>query len=175
MRADDDIDAPILEAFFDPLELGGRHEPRSLPHAYRKSSKALRERLEVLAGQKRGRNDNGHLPPTHCNNESGAQCHLRLAEPHVAANQTVHDPARCQVVKNRVDRLQLILGLLIWKPGAELVIGTGLDFNRLGRCRLTRGSDPDELFRHVADALLEPRLLGLPGNSTQAVKLRAVI
>ena len=134
--ADDDIDAAILEALLDGLEFGGRNEARRLPHADGQTREALGKRLEVLAGEKRGRHDDRDLPPAHGDDEGGAQGDLGLAEADVPAHQPIHDAARGQVIEHGIDGGKLILGFLIGEARAKFVVGTGLDLDGGGRGHL---------------------------------------
>ena len=59
----------------------------------RQAGEALREGLEMLAREQRGRHDDRHLHAVHGGDEGGAQRHLGLAEADVAADQPVHRPA----------------------------------------------------------------------------------
>ena len=54
--------------------------------------------------------------------ECRAQRHLGLAEADIAADQPVHRTAGFEVLEDGVDRAELVLGLLIGKARAELVI-----------------------------------------------------
>ena len=61
------------------------------------------EGLEVLAGKQRRGHDHGDLQPLHGGNERRTQRHLRLAEPHIAADQAIHGPAGAQIVDHGIN------------------------------------------------------------------------
>ena len=87
-----------------------------------KPAEALGEGLGVLARQQRRRHHDGDLLAVHRRDEGGAQRHLGLAEADVAADQPVHRPAGAEIVEHGVDRGLLVVGLLVGKAGAELVV-----------------------------------------------------
>ena len=76
----------------------------------------------MLARQQRRRHHHRHLLAVHRRHEGRAQRHLGLAEADIAADQPVHRPALLQILEHRLDGGELILGLLIGKARAELVI-----------------------------------------------------
>ena len=63
MRADHDIDAAIGQPCAGVLGLFLAHEARELPHIDRKTAKAVREGLGMLARQKRGGRNHRNLKP----------------------------------------------------------------------------------------------------------------
>ena len=80
--------------------------------------------------------------------------------------------ARGQVVEHGVDGRQLILGLLVGEARRELLVERPAGCSIGGAVeQLALRRDLDELLRHVADALLEPALLGLPGDAAELVEL----
>ena len=100
---------------------------------------------------------------------------LGLAEADIAADQPVGGHAAGQIGDGVADGPFLVVGLGEREAGAELVE------QALGRCQmvgfaqLAGGGDADQLIGHVADALLEPRLAGLPGGATQLVELHVAL
>ncbi len=119
MGADDDVDLAALQALAGLIGLALADEARQLPDLDRHVAEALGEGLGVLAGEQRGRRDQRHLLARHGGDEGGAQGDLGLAEPHVAADQAVHGLAAGQVLEHVRDRVQLVVGLLVGKAGAE--------------------------------------------------------
>ena len=59
--------------------------------------------------------------------EGRAQRHFGLAEADIAADQPVHRPAGAEILDGGVDGGELVVGLLVGKAGAELVIGARPD------------------------------------------------
>ena len=105
--------------------------------------------------------------------EGGAQRDLRLAEADVAADEPVHRPAGGEVVEHRVDGGLLVLGLLVGEAGRELVVEALAAASRRGASlQRARGRDLHQLARHLADALLHPRLARLPAAAAEPVELR---
>ena len=127
--------------------------------------------LVVLAGEQRRRHDHRHLLAVHGGDEGGAERHLGLAEADVAADQPVHRAAGGEVVERRVDRRHLVVGLLVGEAGGELVVEAGGRRQRRGGAHQPRGGGLDQLLRHVADALLQPRLAVLPADAAELVEI----
>ena len=171
MGADDDVDAAFGEALLHLALLGGADHARQLADPDRQPGEALAEDARVLAGEQRRRHDDRRLLPVDRRGEGGAQRHLRLAEADVAADEPIHRPAGGEVVERRLDRVLLVLRLVIGKAGAEFVVeSVGRGEARRG-LRHALGGDADELARHLAHALLEPRLARLPPCPAELVEL----
>ncbi len=171
VRADRDVDRAVGDARLDARQLGGADEPRGLPDLERQPAEALGEGGEVLAGEERRRHDDGDLLAVHRRDEGGAERHLRLAEADVAADEPVHRPPGLEVVERRLDRRILVVGLLVGEARRKFVIEPGRGRERRGGARQPRGGGLDQLLRHVADALLEPRLAVLPGDAAEPVEI----
>ena len=131
---------------------------------------ALAEVLRVLAREQRRRHDDRGLLAVDRRGEGGAQRHLRLAEADVAADEPVHRPAGGEIVERRFDGVRLVLRLVIGKAGAEFVV------EPLRRNQPRRGPghalrrDADQLARHFAHPLLQPRFARLPARSAELVE-----
>ena len=121
--ADDDVDRAVGEALLDLGQLGRRRRGATPARPCTgKPAEALGEGLGVLARQQRGRHHDRDLLAVHRRGEGGAQRHLGLAEADVAADQPVHRPAGGEIVEHGVDGGVLVVGLLVGKAGAELVV-----------------------------------------------------
>ena len=129
----------------------------------------------MLAREKRRRHHDRHLLAVHGGDEGGAQRHLGLAEAHVAADQAVHGPALLQVLEHGGDGGQLVFGFLVGEPGAEFIEGAIGRRQDLAGLEFARRRGLDEVLGHVADAFLEPGLLGLPGAAAQPVECDALL
>ena len=131
----------------------------------------------VLAREQRRRHDDRGLLAVDRRREGRAQRDLGLAEADVAADQPIHRPARREIVDRRLDRLRLVLRLVIGEARAEFVVEPlGRDQPRGGAGEALRG-DAHQFARHLAHALLQPRLAGLPARRAEPVEfavLRAV-
>ncbi len=133
---------------------GGGDEARGLRDLQRKAPEALGESLEVLARQQRGRHHDGHLlavraPPRR----------RRAAPPRSCRSRHRRTPSRsigrpdARSSQHRIDGALLVLGLVIGKRGAELVVDAcAARCSRGASVQLPRGRDLDELARHLADA-----------------------
>ena len=173
MGADDDIDRAIGQAFLDFFHFLAAHQARGLRELQRQVLETLGESLEMLARQKRRRHHNGHLLARIGRNESRPQRHFGLAKAHVAADQPVHRPPALQVIQHRFDGAQLIVGFLVGEAGAELVEGPFRRRENVTRLQFTRCCRLDQVIGNLADAFLEPGLLGLPCAAAQPVQLHA--
>ena len=127
MSANDDIDAALGHAGFRRRKLRMRHQARGLCHVDRETAKAVRKGLEVLARQQRGRHDDRALLAADGGDEGRTQRHFSLAEADVAADEAIHRPPRAEILDGGVDRRELVVGFLVRKAGAELVIGARPD------------------------------------------------
>ena len=124
----------------------------------------------MLPREQRRRHDDRGLLAVDRRREGCAQRDLGLAEADVAADQPIHRPARPEIVDRRLDRLRLVLRLVIGEARAEFVVEPlGRNQARGGAGQALRG-DAHQLARHLADALLQPRLAGLPARRTQPVE-----
>ena len=171
MRADHDVDRAVGEALLGRLQIGARDQARGLRDLHREAAEALAEGLVVLAREQRGRHDHRDLLAVHRRDESGAQRHLGLAEADVAAHQPVHRLAGAEIVEHRVDHGLLVLGFVVGEAGAELLVHAVRDGELRALAQLPRGRDLDQLARHLADAVLQPRLAGLPADAAELVEL----
>ena len=125
----------------------------------------------MLARQQRRRHHDRDLLAAHRRDEGGAQRHLGLAEADVAADQPIHRPAGAEIVEHRVDGGLLVLGLLVGEAGAELLVHAVRDREPRRLAQLPLGRDLDQLVRHLADAVLHPRLARLPAAAAEPVEL----
>ena len=114
--------APSAMPFFTFASSFGRDEARGLRDIDRMPAQALGESLGVLARQQRRRHHDGDLLAVHRGDEGGAQRDLGLAEADIAADEPIHRPAGVEIVEHGADGGELILGLLVGKAGAELVV-----------------------------------------------------
>ena len=114
--------APSARPFLRLRQFLRRDEARGLRDVDRIASQTLGEGLGVLARQQRGRHHDGDLLAVHRGDEGGAQRDFGLAEADVAADQPVHRPAGIEIVEHGGDRGELVVGLLVGKAGAELVV-----------------------------------------------------
>ena len=171
--ADHDVDRAVGEALLRQLQLGVRDQPRGLRDLHRKPAEAVGEGLVVLARQQRRRHDDGDLLAAHRRDEGGAQRHLGLAETDVAAHEAIHRLAGGEIVDHRIDDGLLVLGLVVGEAGAELLVHAVRHGQARRLAQQPRGGDLDQLARHLADAVLQPRLARLPAGAAEPVELDA--
>ena len=173
MRADDDVDLPVGEPFLrrasvrrsGPGARPARPSPASRGSARVKVLKCWRASsvvgtttatcLPLIAATKAARSATSVLPkPT------SPQTSRSIGLPEPRSSST------------RVDRGQLVLGLVVGEAGAELVVEAVRDGEPRRLAQQPRGGDLDQLARHLADAVLQPRLAGLPADAAEPVELR---
>ncbi len=169
--AHDNVDRAVRQPLLHLALLGRRDHARELADLHRQSGEALGEILVVLAGEQGGRHDHRRLLAVDRGGEGGAQRHLRLAEADVAAHKPVHRPAGAEIVERRLDGARLVLGLVVGEAGAEFVVEPFRGREPRGGARQPLRGDAHELGRHVANALLQPRLAGLPACRAEPVEL----
>ena len=124
----------------------------------------------MLARQQRGRHHHGDLLAVDGGDEGRAQRHFGLAEADIAAHQPVHRAAGAEILDGGLDRGELVVGFLVGKAGAELVIGAGPDAQPRRIAQLPLGRDLDQLARDLADAALHARLARLPAAAAEPVE-----
>ena len=174
MRADDDVDVAVGEALFDLGRVLGGHHARQLADFDRQTGETGGECTKMLAGQQRGRHDDRDLSTGHGCNEGGAECHLGLAETHVAADQAIHRFAGGQIFQHVGDRARLILGFGEGEAGAEFVPGTLGRGEDGGVAHHAGGGDADQLPRHIADPLLHLGFARLPAQAAEFIECDAL-
>ena len=174
MGADDDVDGALGDALFHIRQFLRRDEARGLRDIHRMPAQALGERLGVLAREQRRRHHDGDLLAVHGGDEGGAQRHFGLAEADVAADEAIHRPAGIEIVEHRGNGRELIVGLLVGKAGAELVVEARGDGEAGRLVQLPLGRDLDQGAGDLADAVLHPRFARLPGAAAEPVELDVV-
>ena len=125
----------------------------------------------MLARQQRRRHHHGDLLAVDGGDEGRAQRHFGLAEADIAADQAVHRPAGAKILDGGVDGGELVVGFLVGKAGAELVIGARPDREARRLARQPLGRDLDQLAGDLADAALHARLARLPVAAAETVEI----
>src|ERR1700722_2101312 len=154
MRADDDVDAALCEAFLDLAAFRRADHPGELANVDRKAGEALTKVLGMLTSQQSRRRDDCRLLAIDRRGEGGAQRDLGLTEADVAAHQPVHWSAGGQVVQRRLNRARLVRRFVVGKAGAKFVVQAFWGSEAGRRMRHALRSDADEFARHLAHALL---------------------
>ena len=124
--ADDDVDAPLLQALKDLGGLGGVLEAGQGPHGHREAGVALSEGLGVLAHQQRGGHQDRHLLAVLDGLEGGAHGDLGLAVADVAAHEPVHRLGLLHVGLDLVDGGELVGGLGVGERLLQLGLPGGV-------------------------------------------------
>ena len=126
----------------------------------------------MLPRQQRRRHDHCHLRAGHRRDKGGAQRHLGLAKPDIAADQPIHRLARSHVGERVGDRVELVLGLGVGEARGEFLVDPLGRLQDVAGPQLAFGGDTDQLAGNVANAFLDPRLARLPSDASEAVELR---
>ena len=96
-----------------------------------------------------------------------------LPKPTSPQIEAIHRPAGGEIVEHGGNGGMLVVGLLVRKAGAELVVEAGVDRKPRRLVQLPLGGDLDQFAGDLADAVLHPRLARLPGGRAEAVELDA--
>ena len=91
-------------------------------HPHRQTPQPLRKGTVVLQGQNGRGYQNGHLLGIGHRLEGSPDGHLRLAEPHVAAHESVHRLCLLHVVLHEFDGLLLVGSLLVRERRLQLML-----------------------------------------------------
>ena len=168
--ANDDVDRSICNTVAGQRRILCAHKARQGPDIDGKSAKPLGKALVVLSCQKRCRGDDRHLHTGHGRDKGRPDRHLCLAKAHVATDQPVHGRARVQIGQHVVNCGQLVVGFRIGEPRKELVPHAIRRAKRRGGAQRPFGGHADEPLCHLADALFQAGLLGLPCAAAQPVQ-----
>ena len=134
-------------------------------------AKRCAEILVVLAREQSGRHDHRHLHAVQRGGEGGAQRHFRLAETDVAADRA--GPSAGPRPGRRASPRWPTAGPRSRHRGSARRIRRKALRRRQKSRRLVqhaRGGDLDQPLRHLADALLQPRLARLPADAAELVE-----
>ena len=124
----------------------------------------------MLFGKQRRGAEHHHLLAVHRCHERGAQRHLGLSKPHVAAHQSVHGAGLAHVFDHRRDRRRLIGRLFKGEPFAERFVVRRVAHEGVALSGFPEGVEVQKLSRRVAH-LLRGLLLGfLPVAATEGVQ-----
>ena len=172
VRADDDVDGAVREAFHGLLDLGVGLEARERGHLDREGGVALRERAEVLLHQQGRRHEDGHLLAVLHGLERRAHRDLGLAVADVAADDAIHGHGALHVGLHLVDAGELI-GSLDEREGIlELALPRSVGREGMARRRLALGIEPHQLVGDLADGATRTRLGALPVGAAQLAQCR---
>ncbi len=127
----------------------------------------LGEVAVVLLGEDRRRREDQHLLAVGRRLDRGAQRHLGLAEADVAADQPVHRPLRLHVGLDRVDRVELVDGLLVRELGLELLDQLAVRREPVTTTGAPLGVEVDQLARHLVRGLARAGLDRLPALAAE--------
>ena len=162
--ADDEVDRAVGEAVDGPLLLRGADEPREEPDLDREGRESLRERLMVLGGEDRRRDEDRDLAAVLDRLERGPQCDLGLAVADVADDEAVHGPADLHVRLDLDGRPELVRRLLVGERRLHLGLPGRVPAERVAGGPAAGRVELEELvgeIRHrLPDTLLRPQPLG---------------
>ena len=169
MRADDQIDLARLQFPHDFGLFLRRAETAEHLVSYGKAFETALDGVIMLLREHRRRHKNGRLLSVGHAFERGAQRHLGLAIPHVAAQEAVHRGRRFHVLFDILDRLQLVGRFLKGEIILELALPCAVRAEGVALLILAFGVELDQVERHFLNGGLGFLLLLLPFVSAQAV------
>ena len=172
VRPDQDVHLPRRQPLDHPPRLPLRPEAADDLDRNWVVRHALRERLVVLLGQDRRRDQHRHLLSVHRHLERRADRQLRLPVPHVPANQAVHRPRALHVPLDHLQRRVLVLRLLVREGRLELLLPRRVLRVRDPKLALPERRDLEELPRERLHGLLDPLLPLLPARGPELRELR---
>ena len=146
-------------------------ETRKHLHLDGEALKTLEDGVIMLEGQDGGRHQNSALLTLAHTLKGGTECHLGLAESHVAAEQTIHRHRPLHIPLDFVDTPQLVLGFLILKVALEIVLPLLVRPEGIAGGRHTLGVQCHQLLGDVLHRTLDAGLGLLPLLTAQTVEL----
>ena len=171
VRADDQIDLARLQLPHDFGLFLRRAETAEHLAAHGKAFETALDGVIMLLREHRRRHKNGRLLSVGHAFERGAQRHLGLAVPHVAAQKTIHRGRRFHVLFDILDRLQLVWRFLEGEIVLELALPCAVRAEGVALLILALGVEFDQIERHFLNGGLCFLLLLLPLVSAEAVDL----
>ena len=156
VRPDQNVELPVARALEDVELLLARPEAAETVDADRELRHAVAEGHQVLLRENGGRHQHRHLLPRLHHLERGAHPHLGLAVADVAAHQSIHRAETLQVLSNRLDRFELVGGLLVGERFLELLL-----IVRIGRKGVTVALGAHRLNLHHLRREIVDRILHL--------------
>ena len=170
MRANDDIDGPLVDLLDRGVDFLGRLEARQLGDAHRPVGEAVREGLRVLLGEQGGRREQRDLLATHHGDEGRAQRDFGLAETDVAADETIHRLAARHIADHGGNRGGLVGRFLEAEAFRKFHVVARLERERMAFARRTARVQVEQFGGGIAN-LLGSAALGLfPLTGAERVK-----
>ena len=174
VRADDDIDRSVGEAFERLRGFLPRTEAREFGNRHGPCAEAVAEGGGVLFGQKRCRAEDCNLAARHRCNEGGAERNFGFPESNVAADEAVHGLAGSHVAHDRFNGACLIGRFVEGEalPESLVVVGIELEFEPFAG--LPQGIKVEEFSRGVAHLFGGFSLRLLPVSAAELVERRMI-
>src|SRR5256885_7061778 len=151
VRPHHNVDVALGYALLYAHELLAGDQAGGMSDLHRETAKALGEGAHVLTGEQGGGNYDRNLLALHGRDESSAQRHFGFSEPDISADQPIHGSAGSKLAEHRVDCGLLVLGLFVWKTGAELIVRSRLKGKARCFAQLPLRCDLDQLARDLPD------------------------
>ena len=170
MRADDNIDSARFQPLFGFCGLRCANQTRQFGDFDGHTDKTLSKSFGVLARQKRGWRDDGHLLARHGGNKGGAQAYFGLTKADITANQAVHRSAAGQIINHRLNGINLIFGFFKRKTCREFIIETDIRCHHLA---VAHGALRRGFYQFICnefDFFLEPRFAHLPSDTADFIE-----
>ena len=174
MGADQHLDLALTELGEHLLHLGRPAEARDHLDPYREVAVAVAERVPVLLGEDRGRDEHQHLLAGHRDRERRSEGDLGLAVPDIAADEPVHRARRLEILFDRLDRACLILRLAVGELRLEPLEPFLVEVVGDADPRLALGVELQQLPRHLAQVGAGAVLEVVPGLAAELGERRRV-
>ena len=170
VRADEDVNAPFLEALQDFTDLFGGLETVHIFDRAGHLAQTVREGGVVLQRQHGGGHEHGHLLVVADSLEGGADGDFRLAESHVAADEAVHWVLALHIALHVGERFHLIGGVLVNERGLQLGLHKVVGGEGEALAGLALRVKLDEVDGQLLDTLLGALLELVPRAGADAVQ-----
>ena len=170
---DDDVDGPVGQPADRRVGLLARGEAGEPLHRHREVAHALGERLQVLLGQQRRRDEDRDLLAVLHRLERRPHRDLGLAVADVAGDDAVHRDRLLHVGLDLVDRRGLVRRLGVGERVLHLALPRGVRGERVPGRGLPGGVELHEARGDVADGLARLRLRLRPVRAAELVQRRA--
>ncbi len=168
MSADHDVHGPIGEALDRGRLLLRRNEPREEADLQREGGEALAERLVMLRGEDRRRDEDCDLLAVLRGLERGPQRDLGLAVADVADDEPVHRADLFHVGLDLERRPHLVRGLLVWERRLHLGLPRRVGAEGVATGPGTRRIQLEQLLREIRDRPRDPLLGPEPLRAAEA-------
>ena len=167
---DDEIHIARTQVCQGLLLLLGSAEPAEHIDVHREAPEPGHGGLVVLLSKHRGGHQNGCLLAVHDGLHHRPEGNLRLAEAHIAAEQTIHGHGGFHIPFDLPDAAKLIVGLRVGEVVLKFLLPGGIRGEGVAQLPLSGGVELDQFPCHVLGGLSGLCLGFLPGVAADLVQ-----